>query len=274
MFFTIARAAARPLLWVTALLLLLGACVPPDTSDALPTATPVPTTDAAAPPDAAPAEAVTATTAVTEAVAPTVSSNLMLTTPVTVEITTPISPGQSIIGPVGEPQMHTMPAAPASHSTDHAAHMAQSDVPVDLAFIDEMTEHHQGALDMAQALLLNTDRPELVEMANAILATQTAEIEQMQAWRAAWYPDAPLSAGDAMGMSMGDMVVSDDASIPYDQRFLQAMIPHHSGAVAMAQMVLEQGERAEIKQLAQAIISAQEAEIVQMQAWLQEWYGE
>jgi len=58
---------------------------------------------------------------------------------------------------------------------------------LDAAFIDEMIVHHQGAIDMANTLLKGTKRPELIKMANDIIAAQTKEIEQMKAWRTAWF---------------------------------------------------------------------------------------
>lgn len=55
------------------------------------------------------------------------------------------------------------------------------------AFLDGMIVHHLGAIDMAKELLTQTDRPELVEMANAIIEVQADEIEMMKAWRTEWF---------------------------------------------------------------------------------------
>ena len=58
-----------------------------------------------------------------------------------------------------------------------------------------------------------------------------------------------------------------------DQRFIAAMVPHHQGAIAMAELALGQARRAEIRALAQRIISSQSQDIVQMRRWYQQWYG-
>jgi len=52
------------------------------------------------------------------------------------------------------------------------------------------------------------------------------------------------------------------------------MILHHQGAVAMAEAALKNAKHQEIKDLAKAIITAQNAEIQRMQEWQASWYGQ
>lgn len=58
-----------------------------------------------------------------------------------------------------------------------------------------------------------------------------------------------------------------------DEHFIEQMIPHHDGAIAMANMALLKAVHPEIKTLAKAIIEAQSKEITQMQAWYKSWFG-
>jgi len=57
----------------------------------------------------------------------------------------------------------------------------------DKAFLTEMIVHHEGAIDMAEALLKNTQRPELVRLGNDIIKAQTGEVGMMKGWLAAWF---------------------------------------------------------------------------------------
>jgi uncharacterized protein (DUF305 family) len=49
-------------------------------------------------------------------------------------------------------------------------------------FVTMMLPHHQGAIDMAKAVLLNTQDPELRNLALGIIAEQQNEINVMRAW--------------------------------------------------------------------------------------------
>ncbi|HEU4325283.1 MAG TPA: DUF305 domain-containing protein [Roseiflexaceae bacterium] len=160
-------------------------------------------------------------------------------------------------------------AVPTMDGMDHGS-MPHGDAPYDALFIDSMIEHHQGAIDMANQALKEAEKPEIQTLAQEIIKAQEAEIAQMRQWRAAWYADLPDTGG--MSMGMGDMEISSDTSKPFDQRFIEAMISHHEGAIAMAKDAQQNAEHAEIKTLAQEVITAQEAEIALMRQWLQTWF--
>ncbi len=67
---------------------------------------------------------------------------------------------------------------------------------------------------------------------------------------------------------------SSDESAEFDNAdvtFVQGMIPHHRGALAMAQMADGRAEDPRVTGLANRIEAAQEPEIETMTGWLEEW---
>ena len=81
------------------------------------------------------------------------------------------------------------------------------------------------------------------------------------------------TATDHNSMSMMDMnkqlegLSGDD----YDKAFIEMMITHHEGAVDMAELSTSRAKHDEIKQLSQAIITAQDKEIADMKQWQRDW---
>ena len=166
-------------------------------------------------------------------------------------------------------------------AADHAAMMdgASTGAPLtDAAFVAGMIPHHEGAVEMAQVVLDRGTRPELRAFAEQIIAAQDAEIATMRGWQ----DDGTVAKADAGdmgdmshedmmgGMSADDLKSADDV----DKAFLAAMIPHHEGAVMMAEMVKAGSPNPQVAKLADDIIAAQEREIAQMRQWQQEWYGQ
>ena len=139
----------------------------------------------------------------------------------------------------------------------------------DRAFIDAMVPHHESAIEMAKAAKeAGLSQPDLVRVANDILATQQTEIEQMKEWREEWFGSSTIDPGGAaaLGLDEGEMGMEDDAealrdSTAIDTDFAQMMIGHHQGAIEMAKLAEERAEHEELKELAAAIIEAQEREI-------------
>jgi uncharacterized protein (DUF305 family) len=174
---------------------------------------------------------------------------------------------------------------------DHGAmadmDLGPADETFDLRFIDAMIPHHEGAVLMAQEALQKSNRPEIKQLAEGIIKAQDQEIAEMKGWRTGWYPNVseePVMYSAEMGHTMpmteemrssmmmaGDLGAADEQ---FDLRFLQAMIPHHEGAIDMANQVLEKSDRPEVKTLAQSIIDSQQKEIDQMQQWQKDWYGQ
>ena len=104
-------------------------------------------------------------------------------------------------------------------------------------------------------------------------STQTSTSNQSPA--ATGSPQAGMSGMDH-GSMKGSMMMNMDlgpADKNFDLRFIDAMMPHHKGAVAMAQEALQKSKRPEIKKLAQSIIADQDKEIAQMQQWRKAWYA-
>jgi uncharacterized protein (DUF305 family) len=75
---------------------------------------------------------------------------------------------------------------------------------------------------------------------------------------------------DAMaGMTSG---LEGKTGDEFDRAFIEGMIVHHEGAVAMAEQALQTAKHPEIKHMAQEIIAAQTREIETMRGWLQAWF--
>jgi len=70
-----------------------------------------------------------------------------------------------------------------------------------------------------------------------------------------------------------DGPASRRAEAGFEVRFMTEMIDHHAMALEMGALCLEKALHPELNQLCEEMITAQSAEIEQMQTWLLQWYG-
>jgi uncharacterized protein (DUF305 family) len=169
--------------------------------------------------------------------------------------------------------------AHGSESTDDASEMLMDNGEYsDERFIDAMVPHHQGAIEMAQVALENAEHPEILALAEEIVAAQETEIAKLRAIKQEQFGTSEVSIDmsaeemEGMGMVMDPQEVANQD--PFDKAFIDNMVPHHESAIEMAQVVLEESENPQIREIAGAIVDAQEREIEQMRSWRDEWYPE
>lgn len=146
----------------------------------------------------------------------------------------------------------------------------------DTTFINEMTPHHTGALEMAQLAPTRASNPKVQDLAARIAAAQGPEIDRMKAMAETWKVKLAATGGAHGGSHGGGGMGMDDASAlkplsgpAFDTEFLTRMIRHHEGALPMARAQLDAGTNPQAKALAQSIIETQTSEIAEMKALLQ-----
>jgi len=174
------------------------------------------------------------------------------------------------------PQNNTKTSGSAA-STASTASTAKNDA--DIVFATMMIPHHAQAIVMADMALKQTTTPKVLALATKIKTAQSPEIERMSGWLKGWGKPVPgTTAGSGMsgmgGQAGGMMSEQEIASLgkatgsAFDRMWLQMMVKHHQGAVAMAKTALAQAANPDAKKLAASIIAGQSAEIAQMKTIL------
>lgn len=93
------------------------------------------------------------------------------------EFVTYDSANKSVI-PMSEQQKQSMAMLEA---------LGAADDQFDLRFMNAMIAHHEAATQMAQDALSKSKRSEVKQLAQEIIDSQQAEIDQMKQWRQVWY---------------------------------------------------------------------------------------
>ncbi len=138
-------------------------------------------------------------------------------------------------------------------------------------YLSHMIPHHQEAVDRAKDLRALTERQEMRDLAESIIAEQTTEIEFMLGRLAELYPNVQPDQSYQLMMRPLLGLSADEV----DRVFLEDMHPHHMHAIMSSRMLLWSGSDVsdDVVDLAEAIIASQTAEITLMGRWYREWFG-
>ncbi len=192
----------------------------------------------------------------------------------------PIAPAEDEEAPAGRPWMMVLLIGLAALSLGGLLGywLGRSDAPaidsVDVGFAQDMSVHHEQAVQMAALIYDRSDDPAIRSLAFDILTTQQGQIGIMSGWLDAW--GRPwTSTGprmEWMGMAveglMPGMATSEQMAalraadgVAADILFLQLMIPHHRGGVEMAQFALDHAQEEPVRLMARGMAEAQALEI-------------
>lgn len=171
------------------------------------------------------------------------------------------------------------PAVEAGSGDDAAASTPEHN-DADVEFAQKMIVHHTQAIEMSDMVLENGEDADVKALAEQIKTAQTPEIEIMRGWLEDWGEDeAPAADGGHAGMDMGGddatMMTDDEMAeleqaegAELDKMFVEMMIRHHEGAISMAKTEVDDGEFPDAVELAEKIITDQQAEITEMKSLL------
>ena len=188
----------------------------------------------------------------------------------------PAAPKGDESAQASEPMATAQTPFSAAETKMHEAMTAATGADAGETWARKMIPHHQGALDMSQIVLRDTQDADIRRMAQKTVEMQTGDIAELRRWLetrvgaaagaapAASGAEPPFAAAEAR---MNDAMMSAMGANT-DQTWARKMIAHHQGALDMSQVVLRESQDADIRRMAQKTIDMQTADIAEMRAWL------
>ncbi|MFD7877682.1 DUF305 domain-containing protein [Streptomyces sp. NPDC059766] len=179
---------------------------------------------------------------------------------------------------------HATGATSAAGASDTASAAQGSHNAQDVSFAQGMIPHHRQAVAMADLAASRAKSQQVKDLAAKIAQAQDPEIDTMSGWLKAW--DAKVPAADMPGMESMPGMDHSDSSMPgmmsgddmdklkglsgdaFDKAFLQMMVSHHDGAIAMAKTEQAKGAYGPAMTMAKSIVTSQSSEITGMNKML------
>ncbi|MFD9080103.1 DUF305 domain-containing protein [Streptomyces erythrochromogenes] len=162
----------------------------------------------------------------------------------------------------------------ASPSTSAPARQGDHNA-ADVAFAQGMIPHHRQAIEMADLAATRAESAEVKKLAGEIKKAQDPEIKTLSGWLTSWGEQVPAGGAGHGGHDVSGMMSAEEmkqlessSGKAFGTAFLQMMVKHHEGAVAMAKTEQSDGKYGPARDMSGAIITSQSAEIAQMNTLL------
>lgn len=135
-------------------------------------------------------------------------------------------------------------------------------------WVRKMIEHHKGAVEMSKLALTQNPGERVAKMARDTIDKQTKEIGTLQRLVASGQPNP--ASGDLYRdaeMKMHDEMIEAKGA-EFSQTFLNKMLAHHRGAIALSDIALANGVSGRVRQQVMTTRSAQAEEVSMVEAML------
>lgn len=148
----------------------------------------------------------------------------------------------------------------------HAKDLGKADRNLDLRFLNGLIAHHKSAIHLLNQVKKNSQRAELLGLADIVIPADEAEIGQLMTWRKSWYGQS----GEIKRYAQSNLGGADEQ---FDLRFLNAMIVHHEEAIATMKEVQTKSSRQEVVALAIKAEAGLTDNVKTFKEWRLNWYN-
>ena len=139
-------------------------------------------------------------------------------------------------------------------------------------FTEMMMMHHEGAINMSNALISFGANDSLKKFAQKVIVDQRVEITALMTIRMTLvvdnmdmgYMQEQMDNMEKSGKAADVQIITGDI----DNDYATLMIIHHQSAIDDANGYLHHGNNTQLKNIASNIISAQNKEIIELSNWL------
>lgn len=132
----------------------------------------------------------------------------------------------------------------------------------------KMIEHHQGAIDMSEAVLDQNPKPDVAEMARSTIEKQGKDIEDIRKLLKDGSPNQ--QSAELYRPAMMEMHQKMQAAMGADisETFMRKMLEHHKGAVTMSDVALKNGVSGALRKQVQKTRDDNQKEVQMTEAML------